>query len=124
MPCSVKSWVGSLVTSPNEHGNRAPSSPGYTDRQHTIYDVIGLDIDSNGTIDSFFIDFNYFKRNTVINGVVAALTSLGPKVPVFDLILDGTGLVVLITDQKQYLNYRVGVRGIFSFTDLDRKSVV
>lgn len=60
-------------TSANEHGDGNPSQAGYDDRQHTSEDVLGVDTDGNGSLDSFYVDFNYLARNAVINGNAAAM---------------------------------------------------
>jgi hypothetical protein len=108
IPFSDRSWAAIRFTSYYEHGHGAPGL-GYTDRQHTEDDILGVDTDLNGSIDSFFVDFNYLKRNTVINGASAAMLALGPETPDFNLTADGTGMHVTITGATQYNTYRVGV---------------
>ena len=99
-------------TSANEHGD-ASNGVGYTDRQHTHNDVLGVDTSGNMIIDSFFVDFNYLARNAVINGVGGAMIAIGPKTPEFDVVtanVSGPEITVHITDQTQYSTYRVAVR--------------
>ena len=99
-------------TSANEHGD-ASNGTGYTDRQHTSDDVLGVDTDSDMVIDSFFVDFNYLARNSVINGIAAGMIGIGPKSPEFQLSsAGGNKLRIEITQQTQYLHYRVGVRTV------------
>ena len=64
-------------TSANEHGNANASDPNYHDRQHTSDDILGVDTDNDQVIDSFFVDFNYLTRNTVINGVACGMAAIG-----------------------------------------------
>jgi hypothetical protein len=109
IPFREKGYPAMRFTSANEHGN-ASNSTGYDDRQHTEEDILGVDIDGDMVIDSFFVDFNYLSRNAVINGVAAGMIAIGPQQP--DLIL-GVGensLVVEITGATQYPAYRIGVR--------------
>jgi hypothetical protein len=67
-------------TAANEHGD-ASNGPNYDDRQHTSDDVLGVDLDLDGTVDSFFVDFNYLARNTVINGIGAAIAARNVALP-------------------------------------------
>ncbi|MBL4736115.1 MAG: M28 family peptidase [Flavobacteriales bacterium] len=110
----------------NEHGDAGVSAPGYDDRQHTSSDVLGVDTDLDGELDSFYVDFNYLKRNCIQNAATATMASLGPEIPDFQLINDSNGLSVLITSATSYLNYRVGVSkqdqnmnfvGLYRFAD-------
>ena len=99
-------------TSANEHGD-ASNGPGYTDRQHTSGDIIGIDVTGDSIIDSFYVDFNYLSRNSVINGVGAAMAAIGPLSPDLNLsVVNGPGLVVTITNQTQYPQYRIAVRTV------------
>lgn len=97
-------------TAANEHGDADVSQPGYSDRQHSYRDTLGVDTDNDQLIDSFFIDFNYLARNTIINGNAAAMAAIGPKTPDFSLGVNDSDLVITITQQMQYATYRVGVR--------------
>lgn len=101
-------------TSANEHGD-AGVGAGYTDRQHTSDDILGLDTNNDMTIDSFFVDFNYLARNAVINGVSGAVIAIGPQQPDFDIATyddGGPAFVIKITDQTQYDKYRVAIRSL------------
>lgn len=99
-------------TSANEHGN-ASNASGYTDRQHTERDILGEDTDGNGSIDSFYVDFNYLARNTTINGVAAAFAAMGPKTP-SNFTLNGTigsnQLKVDITPADNSTQFAIAVR--------------
>lgn len=110
IPFRQDGFVAMRTTSANEHGD-ASNGPGYTDRQHTSEDVLGIDTNSDLIIDSFFVDFNYLARNTVINGVGAAMAAIGPKIPSYDMSsTPDSNLIITITDQTQYPQYRVAIR--------------
>lgn len=106
-------------TSANEHGDVDTGNPNYDDRQHTSEDILGVDTNGDNVIDSFFVDFNYLARNTVINGNAIAMTALGPEPAAdFDLNPINGGFEVIIDDPNNYSTYRVGVRR-FSTLDFD-----
>ncbi len=98
------------MTSENEDGNADVTNPAYIDRQHTSADSIGIDVDNNGSIDTFYVDFDYLARNTVINGNAAGMMGIGPLTPDFNLATAPGNLIVNVTTHTEYLNYRVGVR--------------
>jgi hypothetical protein len=80
IPFREKGYPAMRFTSANEHGD-ASNGPGYTDRQHTSEDVLGVDTDGDTEIDSFFVDFNYLARNTAINGNALAIAARGVPTP-------------------------------------------
>jgi hypothetical protein len=80
------------------------------DRQHTSSDSIGVDNDLNGSLDEYYVDFNYLGRNTLINANAAAMMALGPKTPDFTLSATPGTLTVNLTAETGYPQYRVGVR--------------
>lgn len=97
-------------TAANEHGD-ASVGPGYTDRQHTDRDILGVDTNNDQIVDSFYVDFNYLARNAVINGVAASMIAIGPEIPAFTTgLTTNGGLIVNVTGQTQYGKYRVGLR--------------
>jgi hypothetical protein len=103
--------VSIRYTSANEHGNANVADTLYADRQHSTRDTLGVDTDMDMVIDSFFVDFNYLARNTVINGNTAAMAAIGPKTPDFTATAIGINQVaVQITLQTQYDNYRFAFR--------------
>ncbi|MFT6849392.1 MAG: hypothetical protein ACJATA_000188 [Sphingobacteriales bacterium] len=108
IPFRQRGFTSIRFTSANEHGNASPVA-GYTDRQHTGSDTLGVDTDSDGEIDSFFVDFNYLKRNATINAVTATMAAQGPETPEFELINDERGLMVKIINPTGG-KYRIGVR--------------
>ncbi|MEY4605084.1 MAG: hypothetical protein RIT43_2376 [Bacteroidota bacterium] len=112
VPFRQRGFTACRFTSANEHGD-ASNGPGYTDRQHTSEDVLGIDTDLDGQIDSFFVDFNYLARNAAINGTGACIAAKGPNKPDFSIsTIVGPGLIIQITDQTQYASYRVGIRSL------------
>jgi hypothetical protein len=106
-------------TSANEHGNANTADTTYHDRQHTSRDVLGEDTDEDLAIDSFFVDFHYLARNTVINGMSATLLAAGPEPPVFAILDEPTGLRVAITPVPGAAAYRIGVRTTSTNLDFD-----
>jgi hypothetical protein len=113
IPFRQNGYPAMRFTSANEHGD-ASHGVGYDDRQHTSDDILGIDTNFDGKIDSFFVDFNYLARNGVINGVGAGLMAIGPRTPAFDLTGIYAGgpykIAIQITQQTQYPAYRVAVR--------------
>lgn len=111
IPFRQNGFAACRFTSANEHGD-ASNIPGYTDRQHTATDIVGLDTNADGIIDSFFVDFNYLARNACINGVGATVAALGPNKPDFTVAntIAGPGIIIHITQESQYASYRVGIR--------------
>lgn len=110
IPFRQDGFTAMRTTSANEHGD-ASNGPGYTDRQHTSDDILGVDTNGDLIIDSFYVDFNYLKRNTVINGVGAAMAAIGPKVPSYQITSStDSSLTITITDQTQHPQYRVALR--------------
>ena len=109
IPFRQNGFASCRFTSANEHGD-ASNGPGYTDRQHTTDDVLGVDTNLDGTIDSFFVDFNYLSRNACINGAGASIAALGPKKPDFNVAtIPGPGIIIHVTHESNYSFYRVGV---------------
>lgn len=98
-------------TSANEHGDADVSDPEYHDRQHTSGDILGVDTDGDARIDSFFVDFNYLRRNAIINGNAAAMAALSPSSPTIKSIgQDGDFLYVELEDANDHNHYVVGLR--------------
>lgn len=111
IPFRQHSYAAMRFTSANEHGD-ASNSVGYTDRQHTSADILGVDTDSDLVLDSFYVDFNYLSRNAVINGVAAGMIGISPQTPDFTVTSDTNSYTIQITGQTQYLKYRIGVRSL------------
>ncbi len=109
IPFRERGFRNLRFTSANEHGHGAPNA-NYTDRQHTSDDILGVDTDGDFKIDSFFVDFNYLARNTVVNATASTLLAQGPQIPEFIVHNEITGLRVEILNPTGAIEYRVGVR--------------
>ncbi|MEI6408710.1 MAG: M28 family peptidase [Bacteroidota bacterium] len=94
IPFREKGFAAMRFTSANEHGD-ASNTPTYTDRQHSSRDVLGVDLNNDAVVDSFFVDFNYLARNAMINGNAAAIAARGvPDAPGFTATRAGNVLTV------------------------------
>lgn len=110
IPFRQHSYTAMRFTSANEHGD-ASNGPGYSDRQHTSDDILGADTDNDGAVDSFFVDFNYLARNTLINANAAAIAARNVPTPSdFSGVRTGDQLTVTITDTTNAGVYRVALR--------------
>ena len=111
IPFRQHNYAAIRFTAANENGNADAANPNYTDRQHTVSDILGVDTDNDKKIDSFFVDFNYLKRNAVINGCTGGMIGISPLTPDFTLSTDWVSkFTVTITQQTQYQKYKVGLR--------------
>jgi hypothetical protein len=115
MPFRGAGYTAMRFTSENEDGDANVTDTAYHDRQHTTRDSLGA-FSKNGphtAVDSFFVNFPYLSRNAVINGNAAGMLAIGPYQPDMKLTVGNPGeLVVQITKQTQYKQYRIGVRTI------------
>ncbi|HLP14040.1 MAG TPA: M28 family peptidase [Flavobacteriales bacterium] len=110
IPFRQHGYTAMRMTSANEHGD-ASVGPGYTDRQHSERDTLGVDTNGDMIIDSFFVDFNYLARNAVINGNAMGMAGIGPKTPTFNVTVAGEdSIYVDLTSEEGYDLYRVAVR--------------
>lgn len=73
IPFRQRGYLAMRFTSANEHGDAGTADTNYHDRQHTSDDILGVDTDNDGQIDSFFVDFNYLARNAAINANAATM---------------------------------------------------
>ena len=113
IPFRQKGYTSIRLTCQNEHGDADVSDPNYMDRQHSFRDVLGVDTNNDGIIDSFFVNFNYLARNTVINANSLAMAAQGLITPGFDV----TSAVKYNIDVEikpiiSYPAYRVALRSI------------
>jgi hypothetical protein len=108
-PFRQRGYRSCRFTAANEHGD-AGVGIGYLDRQHTGGDVIGIDTDADLIVDSFYVDFNYLARNTMINAMSASLSAIGPDYPLFQLLDEPTGLRVKLLSHHNMPEYRIAVR--------------
>ncbi len=104
-------------TSANEHGDANAADPDYHDRQHTSDDILGIDTDNDGVLDSFFVDFNYLSRNATINGLASSFAAIGPEQVNFEGFIDGDSILINILDDNNYLNYKVYSRSMMQDYD-------
>lgn len=110
IPFRERGFTAMRFTAANEHGD-ASNSAGYTDRQHTSSDVLGVDTDGDGEVDSFFVQFNYLARNAVINGNAAAMAARNiPRPSDFTAVRLFNELHIDIVDTTNLGNYRVALR--------------
>lgn len=117
IPFRMRGYAAMRFTSANENGSANAGNPEYDDHQHTSDDILGIDTDGDSVLDSFFVDFNYLARNTVINGMAITMAALGPKTPLFDAEESGSKLVVTIDDPEDYLEYLVMSRSTEEYFD-------
>lgn len=112
IPFRQNGYTAIRLCAANEHGDADVSNVNYSDRQHTSDDILGVDTDNNQIIDSYFVDFNYLARNTVINGNAIAMVAISPKTPTFSVSppFGSNSIGINITSQQQYQQYRVGIR--------------
>lgn len=113
IPFREKGYPAMRFTAANEHGD-ASNGPGYTDRQHTSDDILGVDTDSDGEVDSFFVQFNYLARNAVINGVAAAIAARNVPAPLnFSAIRSNAGIIIVdIVDTANTGAYRIALHTV------------
>lgn len=110
IPFRRKGIASIRYTSSHEHGD-ASNGVGYTDRQHTSEDILGVDTDNDKVIDSFFVDFNYLARNSRINAVSMVMAANGPTTPKVELNMRwGRNLLIEIKDPIIAPRYRIAVR--------------
>lgn len=110
IPFRIQNYASVRFTSTHEHGD-AQIHAGYTDRQHSTRDILGKDLNSDGQLDSMYVNLNYLKRNSMVNATGMAMAAIGPK-PIPDFILgnDGNGITIRITPINGINQYKVGVR--------------
>ncbi|MDB9701433.1 M28 family peptidase [Salibacteraceae bacterium] len=92
IPFRQRGFAAMRFTSANEHGDGNPSQTGYHDRQHTSDDILGEDTNNDGTIDKWYVDFNYLARNAAINANAAVMLGQNVCAP--------AGIAITQTDWK------------------------
>ncbi|MDX1407802.1 MAG: M28 family peptidase, partial [Saprospiraceae bacterium] len=111
IPYRQRGYPAMRVTSANEHGNANTGDPDYHDRQHTSQDLLGVDTDNDGELDSFFVDFNYLARNAVINANAVVMAAIGPQTPeIASAFFDGDTIYIELASEIDYPRYVLGVR--------------
>lgn len=112
IPFRERNYPAMRFTSANEHGD-ASVGPGYTDRQHTSDDVLGVDTNADGVVDSFFVDFRYLARNTFLNANALAIAARGVALPPnFTAQRAGSQLTVTFDAPIDTHTVRIAVRSI------------
>lgn len=112
IPFRQKFYPAMRFTSANEHGD-ASNGPGYSDRQHTSDDILGVDTNNDQIVDSFFVDFNYLARNACINGIAATVAAQGVPTPSYTVTGIEDSIVrfnVNIDSLPGFSTYRVAIR--------------
>ncbi|MBK9107874.1 MAG: M28 family peptidase [Saprospiraceae bacterium] len=71
IPFREQGYTSIRFTSSYENGDGNPDQPGYEDRQHSTRDILGVDRNGDGKMDSFFVNFNYMRNNTLVNALAA-----------------------------------------------------
>lgn len=123
IPFRQRGYPAIRFCSANEHGD-ASNGTGYTDRQHTERDILGIDTDGDNVVDSFFVDFNYLTRNALINANAITMAAQALPTPL-DFTVKRNGAAFTITVNDQPPPYRVFLRtsasndfeGIFDLPD-------
>lgn len=123
IPFRERGFTSMRFTSANEHGDANASDPDYHDRQHTSDDILGVDTDSDGELDSFYVDFNYLARNAVINGISSSFAANGPEPVSFEGFIDGDSILIHIIDDNDYLNYKIYSRSTMQDFDVSYELV-
>ncbi len=118
IPFRQRGFPSARFSSAHEHGDAGVNDPNYIDHQHTSRDVLGKDLDNDGILDTFYVDVNYLRRNTLINGVSLTMLAQGPESPDWVLKNEPTGLRVEITNGTSP-EYRVGVRSAVSNAEFE-----
>jgi hypothetical protein len=96
-------------TQANEDGDANSDSTGYTDRQHSTRDSLGR-INSEGVIDSIYVNPDYLTRNTLVNGNSLAMVALGPDtITLTPAVLTANRVRVALTPAGAPA-YRIAVR--------------
>jgi hypothetical protein len=95
-------------TQANEDGDANSDSAGYTDRQHSLRDSLGREVD--GVIDSIYINPGYLTRNTLVNGNSLAMVALGPDTVTLTASLWTANTVQVKFSPAGEPAYRVAIR--------------
>ncbi len=113
IPFRQHNYPAMRFTSANEHGD-ASNGPGYTDRQHTAADVLGVDTDGDSVVDSFFVDFNYLSRNALINANALAIAARNVALPSANFTaVRSNGILTLTLDNPlDTFTFRVALRSL------------
>lgn len=112
IPFGARNMRAMRFCSANEHGNADASDPDYHDRQHSIRDILGVDTNADGVIDSFFVDLNYLARNSVINATSLVAAAQNVQTPTIEIAQNGGEITIRVVDDFDYNHYKVGIRSM------------
>ncbi|MEO5594129.1 MAG: M28 family peptidase [Chitinophagaceae bacterium] len=109
-PFSAYGYTSVRFTAANENGD-ASGGGGYIDRQHSVRDSLGKDLDSDGIEDSLYVSQYYLARNTLINGNAMAMAALSPDtINLTTSVVTSNKIRVQFNSGTTYPAYRVAVR--------------
>jgi len=109
-PFRQDGYTAVRLTEANENGN-ASNSAGYVDRQHSVRDSLGKDLNGDGIEDSLYINLNYLARNALVNGNSLAMAALGPDTARLNAAVLGSNKVrVSLSSSATPPAYRVAIR--------------
>ncbi len=108
IPFRQKGFPAIRFCSANEHGNGGGT---YPDRQHSTRDVLGVDVDEDGDLDTLFVNPNYLARNTLINAAVLANLANSGSNQTFTFTPVESGVRIQNPDlDGEISGFRVGIR--------------
>jgi hypothetical protein len=110
IPFREKGYPAMRLTAANEHGD-ASNGTNYTDRQHSSRDILGVDTNTDGVVDSFYVDFDYLARNTLINTNAIAIAARAVRpAPDFTAVRSGSTVTVTFNTLIDTFWARVALR--------------
>lgn len=110
IPFRERGFTSIRYTSANENGD-AGIDEEYVDHQHSTRDILGVDTDDDGILDSLFVDVNYLKRNACINGITAGIIAINFEAPEIEMDQVGDYVRIRIISDDPFMHYKIGVRG-------------
>lgn len=117
IPFRKRGWPAIRFCSQNEHGNGAGTPP---DRVHSTRDILGIDTNADGEIDSLFVDLNYLKRNALFNAVNLGFLAISPPKPGVsprsDFDREGNKVIITLEGIDTTFQHKVGIRSAGSGT--------
>jgi hypothetical protein len=88
-----------------------PGDGGGSGREHLSLDSGGVDVNRDGSLDSFFVSFTFLKRNAQVNANAVGMAAIAPLTPSYSITNIGNNrLRVTINSQTGYPAYRLGIR--------------
>jgi hypothetical protein len=109
-PFRQDGYTAVRLTEANENGNASITST-YTDRQHSVRDSLGKDLNGDGIEDSLYVNLNYLARNALVNGNSLAMAALSPDTARLIASVIGSNQVkISLSSSAAPAAYRVAVR--------------